>query len=53
MAMLLIFLMNYDRLDFVETIEELAAMHGLEVPYESGTGSSPIERHIKDKISIK
>ncbi|WP_109399986.1 DNA primase [Proteus sp. TJ1640] len=44
------FLMNYDRLDFVETIEELAAMHGLEVPYESGTGSSPIERHIRQNL---
>ena len=32
------FLMNYDRLEFVETIEELATMHGLEVPYEAGTG---------------
>ncbi|OOF37391.1 DNA primase [Rodentibacter heidelbergensis] len=28
------FLMNYDRLEFVEAIEELAAMAGLEVPYE-------------------
>lgn len=44
------FLMNYDRLDFVETIEELAAIHGLEVPYESGTGSSPIERHIRQNL---
>ncbi|GLX64561.1 DNA primase [Proteus vulgaris] len=44
------FLMNYDRLDFVETIEELAAMHGLEVPYESGTSSSPIERHIRQNL---
>lgn len=42
--------MNYDRLDFVETIEELAAMHGLEVPYETGTGSSPIERHIRQNL---
>ncbi len=28
------FLMEYDKLEFVETIEELAAMHGLDVPYE-------------------
>ena len=26
------FLMDYDRLEFVEAIEELAKMHGLEVP---------------------
>lgn len=29
------FLMHYDRLEFVETIEELATIHGLDVPYES------------------
>lgn len=28
------FLMNYDRLEFIEAIEELAAQQGLEVPYE-------------------
>ncbi len=44
------FLMNYDKLDFVETIEELATLHGLEVPYESGTGSSQIERHQRQNL---
>ncbi|AIU87240.1 DNA primase [Pectobacterium odoriferum] len=39
------FLMNYDRLEFVETIEELATMHGLEVPYETGTGPTKQEIH--------
>ncbi|MGL4860809.1 MAG: DNA primase, partial [Enterobacteriaceae bacterium] len=39
------FLINYDRLEFVEAVEELAAMQGLEIPYESGKGSSAIERH--------
>ena len=39
------FLMNYDKLEFVETVEELAAMHNLEVPYEAGNGPSQIERH--------
>lgn len=29
------FLMNYDRLQFIETIEELATIHALEVPYET------------------
>src|SRR5574344_418664 len=28
------FLMNYERLDFVDAIEELASQHGLEVPRE-------------------
>ena len=44
------FLMNYDRLEFVETIEELATMHGLEIPYEAGTGSTPIERHQRQSL---
>ncbi|MBC3253779.1 DNA primase [Serratia fonticola] len=44
------FLMNYDRLEFVETIEELATMHGLEVPYEAGTGPTPIERHQRQSL---
>ncbi len=30
------FLMNYDRLEFVESIEELATSHGLDVPLRSG-----------------
>lgn len=30
------FLMEYDRLEFVEAIEELAKIHGLEVPREKG-----------------
>ncbi|MDC9590013.1 DNA primase [Xenorhabdus sp. XENO-10] len=44
------FLMNYDRLDFVESIEELAAMHGLEVPYEAGSGGGQIERHQRQNL---
>ncbi|WP_434525772.1 DNA primase [Photorhabdus asymbiotica] len=44
------FLMNHDRLEFVESIEELAAMHGLEVPYEAGSGSSQIERHQRQNL---
>lgn len=44
------FLMNYDRLEFVETIEELATMHGLEVPYEAGTGLTQIERHQRQSL---
>ncbi len=44
------FLMNFDRLEFVETIEELATMNGLEVPYESGSGDSPLERHQRQSL---
>lgn len=29
------FLMEYDKLEFLEAIEELAALHGLEVPHEN------------------
>lgn len=28
------FLMEYDKLEFIDAVEELAAMHGLEIPYE-------------------
>ncbi|WP_263064497.1 DNA primase [Dickeya dadantii] len=44
------FLMNYDRLEFVESIEELAAMHGLEVPYEAGAGPTQLERHQRQSL---
>ncbi|ROP58196.1 DNA primase [Enterobacter sp. BIGb0383] len=44
------FLMNYDKLEFVETVEELAAMHNLEVPYEAGSGPSQIERHQRQNL---
>lgn len=42
--------MNYDKLEFVETVEELAAMHNLEVPYEAGSGPSQIERHQRQSL---
>ncbi|GKX60849.1 DNA primase [Leminorella grimontii] len=44
------FLMNFDRLEFVESIEELAAMHSLEVPYEAGSGASQLERHQRQNL---
>jgi len=44
------FLMNYDKLDFVESVEELATMHNLEVPYEAGNGPSQIERHQRQTL---
>ncbi|MDU2542203.1 MAG: CHC2 zinc finger domain-containing protein, partial [Klebsiella sp.] len=36
--------------EFVETVEELAAMHNLEVPYEAGNGPSQIERHQRQNL---
>lgn len=42
--------MNYDKLDFVETIEELATLHGLEIPYETGNSSNQIERHQRQNL---
>lgn len=42
--------MNYDKLEFVETVEELAAMHNLDVPYEAGSGPSQIERHQRQNL---
>lgn len=32
------FIMEFDRLEFVEAIDELARLHGLEVPREQGSG---------------
>lgn len=34
------FLMDYDKLEFLEAVEELAAMAGLEVPYEKNTNTA-------------
>ncbi|MFC0179696.1 DNA primase [Thorsellia kenyensis] len=52
------FLMKYDRLDFVDAIEELASSQGLDVPYESSNGKNRLQRDTKvnlyelmDKIS--
>ena len=44
------FLMNFDRLEFVESIEELATSHGLDVPYEAGSGPSQMERHQRQSL---
>lgn len=44
------FLMNYDRLEFVETIEELAAMHGLEVIYDRNRGPLHIECQYRQNL---
>ena len=44
------FLMKYDKLEFVESVEELASMHNLDIPYESGTGLTQIERHQRQNL---
>lgn len=44
------FLMNYDKLEFVESVEELAAMHNLEVPHETGNGPGQVERHQRQNL---
>ena len=36
--------MDYDKLEFVEAVEELAASAGLEVPYEKRPNQSAINR---------
>ncbi|UXI68236.1 DNA primase [Tahibacter amnicola] len=35
------FLMDYDRLEFTDAVEELASRMGLKVPYEGGRSSAP------------
>jgi len=37
------FLMDYDRLEFVDAVEELASQAGLKVPYEGGARRAPQE----------
>ena len=44
------FLMEYDRLDFVDTIEELASMYSLDVPRdEKGTSQKTAQQYSIDK----
>ncbi|MCR3755628.1 MAG: DNA primase [Sodalis sp. Psp] len=44
------FLMNFDRLLFVESIEELAILHSLEVPYETGLSPNQQKRHQRQSL---
>lgn len=44
------FLMNYERLVFIESIEELATLHGLEVPYEKGSSPNQQKRHQRHSL---
>jgi len=45
------FLMDYDNLGFVETVEELAAREGMEVPREEGGRSGPDYRPLYDTLA--
>lgn len=45
------FLMKYDRLEFVESIEELAASQGLDVPYENPKGGSRLGRDARINLT--
>lgn len=38
------FLMDYDHMEFVEAIESLAAMLGLDIPYEKGQAPAPPDK---------
>ncbi len=44
------FLMHYDRLQFVESIEELATINGVAVLYEDGTAANHIEHQQRQNI---
>ncbi|MGP1958565.1 MAG: DNA primase [Arsenophonus sp. NC-CH8-MAG3] len=44
------FIMNYDKFNFVETIEELATMHGLEIPYQTSNGSNQIDWYQRQNL---
>ncbi|QYK00704.1 DNA primase [Shewanella psychrotolerans] len=46
------FVMEYDRLDFVDAIEELAGQLGLEVPREQGTGKRRDEGLSRDLYQL-
>jgi len=41
------FVMEFDHLDFVEAIEELAKQAGVSVPYEKGQRASPQQQQVK------
>ncbi|MFP3014401.1 MAG: DNA primase [Arsenophonus sp.] len=44
------FIMNYEKLDFIETIEELSYMHRLEIPYETDNISNKTYRHNRQNL---
>ncbi|AJR09976.1 DNA primase [Photobacterium gaetbulicola] len=46
------FVMEFDRLEFVEAIEELASQLGLEVPREQGSGGGQSGARSKEKLGL-
>ncbi|MCQ4167614.1 DNA primase [Tahibacter harae] len=46
------FLMDYDRLEFPDAIEELAARIGLKVPYEGGRSAAPAQSDSADLYTV-
>ncbi|VAX76312.1 DNA primase [Serratia symbiotica] len=44
------FLINYDRLEFIETIEELATIHNLKVPYDTAAGFANTDHHKQQSL---
>lgn len=46
------FVMEYDRLEFLDAIDELAGQHGLEVPREQGTGTRRDEGLSRDLYQL-
>ncbi|KHT65510.1 DNA primase [Photobacterium gaetbulicola] len=46
------FVMEFDRLEFVEAIEELASQLGLEVPREQGSGGGQSGSRSKEKLGL-
>ena len=46
------FVMEFDRLEFVEAIEELASQLGLEVPREQGSGGGQPGARSKEKLGL-
>ena len=46
------FVMEYDGLEFPDAIEELASMHGLEVPREKNAGPTPTPAQIQGKKDL-
>src|SRR6478672_5041087 len=46
------FLMDYDRLEFPDAIEELAGRVGLKVPYEGGRTAAPVKSDTADLYTV-
>jgi len=45
------FLMEYDRLEFLDAVDDLASTLGLEIPREAGTSEVPVSSDLYDLMS--